>query len=156
PFDAVLWALAMGGYAIFTTWREWARQLRAAVLVAAGLVPFLVLTVVQNRIVTGKFTQFPFTAKEPLDTFGFGYRRLMPHILGIDYTLKEAVKGTGLSGFYLPQFLLGSYVAILLAGFGLWFRRRDRTTLLLLGMMVVFPLGYFWFWGNRLASGFAF
>ncbi len=156
PFDAVLWALVMGGYAILTTWREWARQVRAAALVLAGMVPFLVLTLVQNRVVTGKFTEFPFTAKEPLDTFGFGYRRLMPHILGIDYTLVEAVKGTGLSGFYVPQFLVGSYVALMLAGFGLWFRRRDRTTLLLLGMMVAFPLGYFMFWGNRLASGFAY
>jgi len=26
PFDAVLWALVMGGYAVFTTWRQWARQ----------------------------------------------------------------------------------------------------------------------------------
>ena len=156
PFDAVLWALVMGGYAIFTTWRQWSRQVRTAALVLVGMLPFLVLTLVQNYVVTGKFTQFPFTAKEPLDTFGFGYRRLMPHILGIDYTLKEAVKGTGLSGFYLPQFLVGSYVAILLAGFGLWFRRRDRTTLLLLAMMVAFPLGYFGFWGNRLASGFAY
>jgi hypothetical protein len=156
PFDAVLWALVMGGYAIFTTWREWRRQLESAVLVFVGMLPFLVLTLVHNHIVTGKYTEFPFTAKEPLDSFGFGYRRLMPHILGIDYTLKEAVKGTGLSGFYLPQFLIGSYVALLLAGFGLWFRRRDRTTLLLLGMMVVFPAGYFMFWGNRLASGFAF
>src|SRR5262249_5442748 len=42
------------------------------------------------------------------------------------------------------------------AAVGLWFRRRDRTSLLLLGMMVVFPAGYFVFWGNRLASGFAF
>jgi hypothetical protein len=156
PFDGVVWAAVMGGYAIFTTWRQWSRQLRVALLVLVGMLPFLVLTVVQNYVVTGKVTQFPFTAKEPLDTFGFGYRRLMPHILGIDYTLTEAVKGTGLSGFYVPQFLVGSYVAILLAGFGLWFRRRDRTTLLLLAMMVAFPAGYFVFWGNRLASGFAY
>jgi hypothetical protein len=45
---------------------------------------------------------------------------------------------------------------VLVAAVGLWFRRRDRSTLLLLGMMVVFPGGYFVFWGNRLASGFAF
>ena len=83
PFDAVLWAVAMGGYAIFTTWREWDRQLRAVVLVFVGFLPFLILALVQNRIVTGSFTQFPFTAKEPLDTFGFGYRKLMPSIVGM-------------------------------------------------------------------------
>ena len=156
PFDAVVWALVMGGYAISTTWREWGRQVRAAALVLLGMLPFLVLTLVQNRVVTGSFTQFPFTAKEPLDTFGFGYRRLMPGIKGMDYTLVEAFKGTGLSGFYVPQFLVGSYVALLVAGFGLWYRRRDRTTFLLLAMMVAFPAGYFVFWGNRLASGFAY
>jgi 4-amino-4-deoxy-L-arabinose transferase-like glycosyltransferase len=155
PFDAVVWAAVMGGYAIFTTWREWSRQLRALGLVFLGILPFFVLTLLHNHAVTGKFTQFPFTAKEPLDSFGFGYRRLMPRIEGMDYTLVEAVKGTGLSGFYVPQFLFGSYLAVLLAGFGLWFRRRDRTTLLLLGMAVAFPIGYFVFWGNRLASGFA-
>jgi len=156
PFDAVVWAAVMGGYAIFTTWREWGRQLRAVGLVFLGILPFFLLTLLHNHAVTGKFTTFPFTAKEPLDSFGFGYRRLMPHILGIDYTLVEAVKGTGLSGFYVPQFLVGSYLALILAGFGLWLRRRDRTTLLLLAMVVAFPIGYFMFWGNRLASGFAY
>jgi hypothetical protein len=156
PFDAVLWAILMGGYAVFTTWREWNRQLRAAAVVFVGFLPFIVLTLAHNRIVTGSFTQFPFTAKEPLDKFGFGYRRLMPGITGMDYTPAEAVKGTVLSGFYLPQFLVGSYVALLVAAVGCWMRRRDRTTVLLLGMMVVFPVGYFMFWGNRLASGFAY
>jgi hypothetical protein len=156
PFDAVVWAAVMGGYAIYTTWRQWARQLRAVALVFVGILPFFVLTLWHNHTVTGQFTKFPFTAKEPLDTFGFGYRRLMPGITGIDYTLVEAVKGTGLSGFYVPQFLVGSYIALIAAGFGLWYRRRDRTTFLLLGMIVAFPLGYFVFWGNRLASGFAY
>jgi len=156
PFDAVLWAVAMGGYAIFTTWREWDRQLRAVGLVFVGFLPFLILALVQNRIVTGSFTQFPFTAKEPLDTFGFGYRKLMPRIVGMDFTVGQAVRGTAVNSFYVPQFLVGSYVGLLAAAAGLWLRRRDRTTWLLLGMMLVFPAGYFFFWGGRLASGFAY
>ena len=39
PYDAVLWAVAMGGYAVFTTWREWGRQARAIALVALGVPP---------------------------------------------------------------------------------------------------------------------
>jgi len=155
PFDAVLWALAMGGYAVFITWRQWPRQFRAAVLVFVGFLPLLMITLAQNRIVTGSFSQFPFTAKEPLDKFGFGYRRLMPHIVGIKYTFVEAVKGSGLSALAFPQFLIGSYLGLVVALAGLWFRRRDRTTWLLLALIVVFPAGYFVFWGNRLASGFA-
>jgi len=155
PFDAVLWAAAVGGYAVFVTWRQWPRQFRAAVLVFVGFLPLLMITLAQNRIVTGSFSQFPFTAKEPLDKFGFGYRRLMPHIVGIKYTFVEAVKGSGLSALALPQFLIGSYLGLVVALAGLWFRRRDRTTWLLLALIVVFPAGYFVFWGNRLASGFA-
>jgi hypothetical protein len=155
PFDGVLWAVAIGGYAIFITWRQWPRQFRTAVLVFLGFLPLLMITLAQNRIVTGSFTQFPFTAKEPLDKFGFGYRRLMPHIVGIHYTFIEAVKGTGLSGLALPRFLIGSYVSLVVGLGGLWLRRRDRTTWLLLALIVVFPAGYFMFWGNRLASGFA-
>jgi len=156
PFDAVLWATAIGGYAIFTTWREWSRQAKSVALVFVGFLPFLVVALVHNHTVTGSITQFPFTAKEPLDKFGFGYRRLMPHILGIDYTVGQAVRGSGVNFWYVPQFLVGSYVGLIAALAGLWLRRRDRTTWLLLGMMLVFPLGYFMFWGNRLASGFAY
>ena len=47
-------------------------------------------------------------------------------------------------------------MGLLAAAAGLWLRRRDRTTWLLLGMMLVFPAGYFFFWGSRLASGFAY
>jgi 4-amino-4-deoxy-L-arabinose transferase-like glycosyltransferase len=156
PFDAVLWAVAMGGYAVYTTWREWGRQARAAVWVFLGFLPFVVLTLVHNHTVTGSFTQFPFTAKEPLDKFGFGYRRLMPGVIGIDYTVGQAMRGSGVNASYVPQFLIGSYLGLVVAFVGFWMRRRDRSTWVLLAMMVVFPVGYFFFWGNRLASGFAF
>ena len=33
PFDAVLWAVAMGGYGVYTTWRQWGRQVRAVACV---------------------------------------------------------------------------------------------------------------------------
>jgi hypothetical protein len=156
PYDAALWAVAVGAYAVCTTWGAWRRQGVAVAMIAVGFTPFLVLTLVHNRIVTGSFTQFPFSAKEPLDTFGFGFRRLLPEVSGMDYTVKEAIRGTATSGSYIPQFLVGSYVGLILAGIGLWLRRRDRTTLLWLALIVVFPAGYFVFWGNRLASRFAF
>ena len=156
PYDAVLWAVAIGGYTVFTTWREWRRQGVALALVTLGFLPFLVLQLVQNRIVTGSFTQFPFSAKEPLDAFGFGFRRLLPDVPGVDYTIKEAIRGVTTSGRSVPEFLVGSYVGVVLTGVGLWLRRRDRTTFLWLGLIVVFPAGYFVFWGSRLASHFAF
>ena len=108
----MLWAGAIGIYAVIVTWRQWARQFRIALLLLAGMAPFLLLTLWHNHQVTGSFTTFPFTAKEPLDTFGFGYRRLMPGIKGMQYTVGEAVRGVGKNLWYLPQFLVGSYVGI--------------------------------------------
>jgi hypothetical protein len=155
PLDAVLWTVAIGGYAVFTTWRSWSRQLRILGYVLIGIAPFAVLTLLHNRVVTGSFTEFPFTAKQANDTFGFGVRRLMPQEPGIDYTVAEAIRGTAKNTWYLPQFLAGSYVVLLLGAVGLWLRRRDRTTIALLLLAVAFPFGYFWFWGNRGSSGFA-
>ena len=39
---------------------------------------------------------------------------------------------------------------------GLWLRRRQRSTLALLGLIAVFPVGYSVFWGIRLSSFYAF
>jgi len=156
PFDAVLWAVAIGGYAVYTTWRQWSTQARAIAWMVLGFLPFVVLTLVHNHTVTGSFTQFPFTAKEPLDKFGFGYRKLMPDVVGIDYTVGQAIRGSGVNASYVPQFLIGSYLGLVVAFAGFWMRRRERSTWVLVAMMAVFPLGYFFFWGNRLASGFAF
>jgi hypothetical protein len=48
--------------------------------------------------------------------------------------------------------MVGSYLGVLVAGFGLWLRRRRQDTLLLLALIVVFPLGYFFFWGMRVSA----
>ena len=38
------------------------------------------------------------------------------------------------------------------AGFGLWMRRRQRSTLALLFLVAAFPLGYFFFWGMHVSA----
>ena len=49
----------------------------------------------------------------------------------------------------LPMFLAGSYLGrSLVAAGGAWLRRRDQTTIALLAIGAVFPLGYFFFWGT--------
>ena len=76
----------------------------------------------------------------------------MPTFGTVDYDLGKAVKGTAKNAFVLPWFLVGSYVGLLAALVGLWQRRREPTTIALLLMTVVFPAGYFVFWGNYLSS----
>jgi hypothetical protein len=156
PFDAVLWGGALGAYAVVASWGAWRRLARAAVIGALAFAPFIVVTLAYNRAVTGSATQFPFTAKEPLDTFGFGARRLMPDTPVTNFTWRESVRGELRNAFYLPQFLVGAWLGVAVAVVGLWLRRRERSTLALLAIMAAFPAGYAVFWGIRLSSFYAF
>lgn len=155
PFDAVLWGLAVVGYVAYSRRGAWRELLGPALWLALGLLPLVAGTFAYNAHVTGTPLEFPITAVDPLDTFGFGPRRIMPTMGIVDYDLGQAVVGTAKNGFWFPLFLTGSYLGVLVALAGLWLRRRDRTTVALLAICVLFPLGYFPFWGNSLSSNFA-
>ena len=132
---------------------------RAVALVALGFLPFLVLPRSRTTASSpGQFTTFPFTAKEPLDKFGFGYRRLMPRIVRYRLHARPGVRGSAVNGVLRPAVpRSGATSGVLLAG--------GRA---LVPSHATAPPGsssrswscsrpgYFVFWGNRLASGFAF
>jgi hypothetical protein len=152
PFDAVLWAAPMFLYALILYWRRWRVLWDAALWTGIALFPFVVFTLIYNHRVTGSFTEFPITAKEPLDSFGFGLRRLMPFGDIFDYNLDRAVRSTLHNFRVVPPFLVGGWVGAVAAVFGVWLRRRERSTIALLGVAVSIPIGYFFFWGNLLSS----
>jgi len=152
PFDAALWGIIVVGYVVLAHWREWGRLARAGAWVAVGLIPVMIATLAYNAQVTGSPTEFPITAKEPLDSFGFGRHRLMPEFGVRNYTPLRAVKSTLRTLSYLPVFLAGSYVGVVAAIMALWSRRRDRSTALLLALIVAFPMGYFLFWGTYVST----
>ena len=152
PYDAVLWGGTFGLYALVVHRARWRTLLRPALSCGVGALPFVVVTLLYNRHVTGSLGQFPITAADPLDTFGFGPKRLMPTFEIVDYDLAKAARGTAKNAFFLPWFLVGSYVGLAAAGVGLWRRRREQSTVLLVLIGAAFPLGYFVFWGNWLSS----
>ena len=152
PFDAVLWAAAFALYLLVVHRREWKRLAIGAGWAGLGALPLVIATLAYNKKVTGTFTEFPITAADPLDTFGFGLRRLMPTFGKDDYTVGVAFRSTGKNGLFLPLFLFGSYLGVVVAGFGLWLRRRQRSTLALLFLVAAFPLGYFFFWGMHVSA----
>jgi 4-amino-4-deoxy-L-arabinose transferase-like glycosyltransferase len=152
PFDAVMWAAGAAGAVAWTHRREPRRLLRAAVPLAIGFVPLLIATLAYNAHVTGSATQFPITAADPLDTFGFGLRRIMPTFGAADYTPIQAIRSSGKQAGLLPLFLAGSYVLGGLALWGLWRNRREARTLVLIGVAAAFPIGYFFFWGMFVSS----
>lgn len=152
PFDAILWGLAVGAYLLLVHRRQWRVLVRAAGWFAAGLLPLVVVTFVFNRLATGTFTQFPNTASDPLDKFGFGQRRIMEGFGQYYYGKSQAVMGTARNALWTPLFLAGNYLGALAAAFGLWLRRRDQSTLALLALGAVFPAGYFFFWGTSVSA----
>lgn len=152
PYDAVLWGVAFAAYALVRERARWTRLVRLFVLCGAGALPLVVATLFYNHHVTGGWLHFPITVADPMDTFGFGPKRLMPTFEVVDYGVGTAVRATAKNAFLLPWFLVGSYVGLAAAGVGLWQRRRDPSMLALLFVAAVFPIGYFVFWGNHLSS----
>jgi hypothetical protein len=155
PFDAFLWALAFFAFALFDHWRDRRTVLRGALWVGLGFLPLLVATLAYNRYVTGSFTEFPITAADPRDTFGFGTRSIGTRWSTTDFTPWVAVKGVGRNGVELPPFLVGSYLGVAVAAVGFWLRRRERSTYALLAIGAAFPIGYLFFWGIALSANFA-
>jgi len=153
PYDAVLWGTAFGSYAVIRAgWATWRRTVVPLLVCGVAALPFVALTLAYNQRVTGSWLGFPITTADPMDTFGFGPRRLMPGFPITDYGLFTAVKATAKNAFLLPWFLVGGYAGLAVAGAGLWQRRQERTTIALLLVGAVFPVGYFVFWGNHLSS----
>ena len=154
PYDGLLWGLAFGLYAIVAERHRWRELVRPFLLVGAGALPLVLATLAYNRHVTGAPLAFPITEADPLDTFGFGERRLMPGFPTTDYTLGSGLYALAKHAFFFPWFLAGSYLGIGLAGAGLWWARRRQSTLLIVLVAVVFPLGYLPFWGTWVSSEF--
>ncbi len=152
PYDALLWGLAVVGYVVFLHWRDWRRLGAAAGWFALGLLPLFIATLAYNQHVTGSATTFPITVADPLDKFGFGKRQIMPTFGLADYGPGKVVRSAVKNVFYLPLFMIGGYLGGLVAAYGLWLRRRDRTTLALLAIGLVFPIGYAFFWGIYVSS----
>ncbi len=152
PFDAVLWGAAPIAYLLITNRRSIGRLVRPGAWLSAGALPFVVATLAYNHRVTGSATTFPITVADPLDTFGFGTRRLMPGFERVRYDPWKAVVSSGKNGLLLPLFLAGSYLSPFVIAWSLWVRRRERSTLALLLVALTFPAGYFFFWGMHVSS----
>jgi 4-amino-4-deoxy-L-arabinose transferase-like glycosyltransferase len=151
-FDAVLWGGAAVAYVGLLEWGGWKRHLRLAGWFLAAMAPFVVLQLLHNRALTGSPLTFPISVKDPLDSFGFGFRRLMPTFEAEAYGLRRAATSTAKHAFFLPWFLFGAYLGVVVAGAAAWLRRRHRPVWFLMGLLAVFPLGYFPFWGNYISS----
>lgn len=152
PYDALLWGGAFALAALVTAGSPRSRVLRGATVTAATALPFVVAALLYNRHVTGQLLEFPITAADPLDGFGFGRRRLMPGFEAVDYDVGKGLKASAKNALVLPWFLVGGYLGVAVAAWGLWRSRASRVLPVTLLVGAAFPLGYFVFWGTHLSS----
>lgn len=151
-YDAVVWSAVVGGYVLITERHRWRDHLPLVAPFLAVVLPFVVLQLAHNRYLTGDPFEFPITVADPLDRFGFGTRRLMPGHDPVQYGPRVAATSSLKNAFFLPWFLVGSYLGAAVAAYGALVRRRDRSTWLLVAIGVGFPLGYFLFWGMHVSA----
>ena len=98
--------------------------------------------------------EFPITAADPLDTFGFGLRRIMPTFGTADYTVGPGGAQHGQAGGCCSR---SSSPAATCSACSRRLRAvaptpRAPHLALLVAHRVVFPLGYFFFWGMFVSS----
>lgn len=157
PFDALLWGLPFGIYVVARAWSRDAgvgRATRDAARrvgwMALGFVPVALVMAAYNFAVTGSPTTFPIEAADPLNRFGFGDRRIMRGTSLVAYSGHDALDALGDNFRHAPPWVLGSWLGIALAVVGVYLARRRGATWALLGLVVTFAVGYFFYWGLAL------
>jgi hypothetical protein len=148
PFDALLFGLPLGVYAVVATWKDRARLVRTVGWFALGAVLPVAAMLAYYRAATGSPFRSPFNFLEPQDTIGFGPRRLLPGHPTIPFTPELGYQG--LTRHILLTSFWG-FGGLLLVGFFVVgvLRRPLRRTEVFLGLVAVtYSCGYAFFWGT--------
>ena len=152
PFDAAIWGLVGVVPLVVSHRRRILSLMGPALWTAVGLIPVVAFTLLVNRRLTGSLTEFPITVADPLDQYGFGTRRLMPRFDTVPYGRRLAAEGVARNTWWLPFFLLGAHLGLVVAAVGVWWNRRRAATWILVGLGVAFPLAYTPFFGTLISS----
>jgi 4-amino-4-deoxy-L-arabinose transferase-like glycosyltransferase len=148
PFDALVFALPLGVYVLWSRRREPRRLLTAVGWLGAGLAVPLLAMFAYFEAATGSPFRSPFNLLEPRDTLGFGTRRLVPGAPGLSFTPAHGVYGVAR---YVLLISFWGFGGLLLVGFFLAavLRRRPRGPQAWVALIVLsYSTGYLFFWGT--------
>ncbi len=153
PFDVLLVAGPVAAYlvvryALSRRERDPRRLGRALAWAVAGGLPLLGVALAYDAMVTGHPLRLPLPATDPLDRFGFGSRRIMPLYRVRDFTPATAWAALVQQVQTVPSWVFGGALLPAFALLGLVTSCRRRESVLLLGIVLSFPAGYFAFWGS--------
>jgi len=151
PYDAIVFGVALVG-AVAIRYRDRVPGLvRLAPWVLLGAVVPVAAFLAFNSAMTGDALRLPFGLLEPRDGPGFGLRRALPTDPFVDYTPARAFSALGRNMLLVAAWTGGSAVTCVLA-IGALIRRRLPSGIVLAALLVVWPLGYAFFWGSYLAA----
>jgi hypothetical protein len=152
PFDAVLTGLTVLLVAVLAGRRAGLGGIRWLAVVLGAAMPFVVLALVWNLRTTGSLFEFPVTAGDPRNIFGFGDRALQVGTSPLHYDLRAAWRALGDNLRGGVGWVFGGWVTIALATWSVARRHRRRERLVLVVYLALFPLGYFFWWATALAA----
>ncbi len=150
PLEAILTAIAVTAYLVVELRHELRRLWPLLARFVVGGLPVVAVALVYNAALTGNPLRFPLWAIGGNNAFGFGQRNIVDGSPLIDVTPLNALKATHQNLRSFPHWLFGSILVVPFALWGLWERRHDARTIAVAGIGVLFPLGYFFYWGNLL------
>jgi len=148
PFDTVLVALPLAAFVAVRQRRTPRRLLTQVGWTALGAAPLVAVLLAYCWYVTGSPLRLPLSASDPLDTFGFGPRRIMPTEPSFPFTRRMALQALIDTVQAGPSWYFGGLGLISLAAVGLVARRRRAERLLLLATTVTVLVGYTFWWGS--------
>ncbi|MGO9560385.1 MAG: ArnT family glycosyltransferase [Acidimicrobiales bacterium] len=160
PFDVLLFGLPLLVFALYRLHRlppsqgegGWGPLATLAAPILAGLAPFVAATLWYNWQATGSPLAFPNMTADPLNTFGFGTRRLMIGQSTHRYDFVDALSALKSNAVTIPSWIFGGPVMLGLAAFGLYKLRKSADGALLVVIALAFPLGYLFWWATALSG----
>jgi 4-amino-4-deoxy-L-arabinose transferase-like glycosyltransferase len=151
PFDAVLIAIPVGLYLIAREKPAWRRLGASVGWLGIGFAGPLALALALNAQLTGHLFTFPEAVNGGIQTFGFGSKRLAQGTKLVDYSFGVALRSLGRNLLSLPKYFFGGLVALGLAVWGATRASLAQYRILLIGIALVFPIGYVFWWGSYLS-----
>ncbi len=115
---------------------------------ALGALPGLIGFLGYNAVATGNMLRLPFRLQEQSDNLGFGGRRTNTLEPLFDYTAKDAWRATRENARLLLTWSFGSVMLVVLGAYGVFTQPVAKSRWLLATWLIVWPVGFFFFWGS--------
>ena len=111
------------------------------------MMPATALFLAYNYVATGSPFRLAFHVTGSSDTLGFGARHVLPSDGEVDYTVGKAISSLMNNMKLVVTWTFGGFVTLVLAAVGFSNGKELRGRSFLTLVLLVWPLGFFFFWG---------